>query len=83
MFMIKKPKPVECRQWTGDNFDEIQAFANGFASRPPFLPGATYLLVKTPHGDAVCEVGDYVFKGSDNDFYPVTAAYVSENYDPA
>lgn len=81
MFMIKKPKPVECRQWTGDNFDEIQEFANGFVSRPPFVAGATYLLVKTPHGDAVCEMGDYVFKGGDDDFYPVKAAYVAENYE--
>lgn len=82
MFMIKKPKPVECRQWTGDNFDEIQEFANGFISRPPSFTGATCLLVKTPHGDAVCDVGDYLFKGGDDDFYPVKAAYVAEkNYE--
>lgn len=78
MFMIKKPKPVECRQWTGDNAEELEAWSD--ARTAASTAGDDVLTVETPHGYATCAKGDYVFKGAPDDFYPVSAAFVAENY---
>jgi hypothetical protein len=61
----KKPVVIDAVQFTGKNFDEIEAFAGGDAC---FVNGE--LVVATLEGSLRATIGDYIIKGIKGEFYP-------------
>ena len=63
---VKKPIPVEAIQWTGKNYDELDAFAGSNI----FIEDGI-LKCKTLEGtmSAKNKYGDYVVKGPIGEFY--------------
>jgi len=63
---IKKPISIEAVKYTGDNFDELQAFA-----KDDVYIQDGYVFVHTIEGDMkmVNKTGDYLIKGIQGEFY--------------
>lgn len=63
---VKKPIPIEAVQWTGKNFDEIDAFTGNNV----FIEDGI-LKCRTLEGimSAKNKYGDYLIKGPVNEFY--------------
>jgi|SRR5581483_6224392 len=65
----KKPVVIEYAKWTGKNFLQVQSFAPGigFAHKQGELP---VLKIHTLEGIMDANVGDYIIKGVNGEFYP-------------
>ena len=74
---IKRPIAIEALQWTGDNIEEIMAFAN--KDIISFRGGSLY--VKTLEGDMLATIGSYVIKGVDGEFYPCREDIFEKTYE--
>jgi hypothetical protein len=81
-FYIKKSvKPIEAKELTESNRDEIMAWCNGKRE----LDGG--VILKTPEsgqGTQVANTGDFIVKGYTEElgwhFWPVKPSYFHENY---
>ncbi len=76
----KKPVVIEAIRFTGHNDEEIERFvgAAGFdppAARPTFI-------IHTLEGDMTAEVGDWVIKGVNGEFYPCKPDVFQKTYEP-
>lgn len=65
-----KPVEIEAVQWTGNNTDEVIAFASqGIREvQEDFL--GTELIIKTLEGDMHAIPNDYIIKGLKGEYYP-------------
>lgn len=82
----KKPVVIEAVLWN-QNFDEIIAFCpeiidmgcdcnpDGQVSWP--------LQISTPEGDMVANLGDWIIKGVNGEFYPCKPDIFEKTYEPA
>ena len=75
----KKPIRIEARQYTGDNFLELQDWSNDLVARP--LYGGNALRVYTLEGTMWFNEGDYVIKGVHGEFYPCQKDIFEETYE--
>lgn len=82
-FFVKKPIPVEMRQWDG-TVHCAQSLARWSHGRVQVDRGGdeTHLIVHTQHGKSVCVEGDWVVKGPAGEFYPITDAMKTATYLP-
>ena len=64
----KKPILVEARQYTGDNFPELQDWSADHVELSDYRDDA--ICVYTPEGLLWFDEGDYVIKGVHGEFYP-------------
>jgi len=64
----KKPVLIEAVQWLGDIGPVIDLVGHGLPTAPPPLNGA--LMIQTLEGDMRCDVGDWIIKGVQGEFYP-------------
>lgn len=76
---IKKPIPIEALQWKGEgNIDEILTFCEGCAEWKMLL---NCLLIHTLEGTMRADIGDYIVKGVDGEFYPCKADIFEKTYE--
>lgn len=74
---IPEPRPIQAVQWAGDMNDlpekwrELDMF---------LLEDDGSLTVRTLDGLASAEVGDYVVRGTANEFYPVRRVIFEHKY---
>ena len=61
----KKPVIIEAIQWTGKNLSEIDNFMGGTVENK-----GTTLIIHTLEGDMKANIGDYIIKGVNGEFYP-------------
>lgn len=78
MFAVKKPVKVEVMQYTVDSIPEILLWIGSKASRNGLTDR---LLIETLEGIMVAELGDYIIKGVQGEFYPVKENIFNETYD--
>lgn len=64
----KKPVVIEAIQFTGHNDDEILAFARSAAHDPEV--NRPTIAITTLEGTMTAEVGDWIIKGVQGEFYP-------------
>jgi hypothetical protein len=64
---VKKPIPITAIQSTGDNAVELAEFTNG---KCQFRVGRPSIKIQTLEGDMGANVGDYIIRGVDGEFYP-------------
>lgn len=75
---MKKPIPVEAIQWTGKNYDELDAFAGNNV----FIEDGI-LKCKTLEGtmSAMNKYGDYLIKGVQGEFYICEKSIFESTYE--
>jgi hypothetical protein len=76
----KKPIVIEAVQYTGDNFDEIQAFVNETYILKKFRD---YMIIQTLEGIEKATPGYYIIKGVRGEFYPCEESIFNETYTKA
>jgi hypothetical protein len=66
----KKPVVIEAVRWTGDNYHEEVApfFRSGDADH--YVTRADKVAIKTLEGTMYADVGDWIIKGVQGEFYP-------------
>lgn len=79
MRFIKKPIPVEAKQWTGDNFKEIDDFVT---ARPLIVTMNNELIISTLEGDMRAPVGSWIIRGVHGEYYPCRHEVFEESYEP-
>lgn len=74
----KKPIPVEVRQYTGDNFIELQDWSEDNIAMDDY---SNNVFVATLEGPMFFDEGDYVIKGVHGEFYPCKSDIFEETYE--
>lgn len=74
----KKPVPVEARQYTGDNFIELQDWSEDNVAMDD---DSNNVFVATLEGLMFFDEGDYVIKGVHGEFYPCQKDIFEETYE--
>lgn len=72
----KKPVVIEAVQWTGENTDEMWAFAGANVSC-----GLPEILVHTLEGTMCGLPGDWIIKGVKGEFYPCKPDIFAATYE--
>jgi len=79
MFM-KKPIPVEARQFTIETSEEVAKWAGSVVSkRPDGTPNA--MLIYTIEGVMTAQINDWIIKGVRGEFYPCAENIFYETYE--
>jgi hypothetical protein len=74
----KKPVEVEAVEFTGENWAEIVEWSGEAVQQHP---GRDALVMDAMGGTVTAEVGDYIIKGVDGEFYPCKEQVFIETYD--
>lgn len=74
----KKPIPVEARQYTGDNFIELQNWSEDRIAMDDY---SNNVFVATLEGPMFFDEGDYVIKGARGEFYSCKGDIFEETYE--
>lgn len=72
-----KPIVKQVIQYTGDNDRDIVAWGDGKAYIE--VPGR--LVIRTPQGELVPTVGDYIVRGVEDELYPVPRGIFVASYE--
>ena len=74
----KKPITIEARQYTGDNFVELQEWSRNAVAMDAY---SNNIFVVTLEGPMFFDKGDYIIKGVRGEFYPCQKDIFEETYD--
>ena len=74
----KKPVIIEAVQWTGENHKEIDEFIT-MANRTKI--GSTKISINTLEGIMTADIGDYIIKGVQGEFYPCKPDIFEQTYE--
>jgi hypothetical protein len=74
----KKPVIIEAVQWNGNNIDELRQFMFDIRF---CLYGATVLEIPTLEGDMKANIGDWIIKGVNGEFYPCKPDIFEKTYE--
>lgn len=72
----KKPVEIEAIQWNGTNESEIKTFVGDAAKF-----AATSLTIETLEGTMTAQIGDFIIRGVDGEFYPCKPDIFERTYD--
>jgi hypothetical protein len=79
----KRPVEIEAIQYTGDNKFEVSEWAiqdNGAGAVEYGFDES--LLIHTLEGTMRAQVGDWIIKGVEGEFYPCKPGIFAQTYDP-
>jgi hypothetical protein len=78
----KKPVVIEATKFMGGfSHDEMTVDWDGYADVATFSNG--FLKIKTLEGIMHANVGDYIIKGVNGEFYPCRPDIFAKSYEPA
>lgn len=76
----KRPVIIEAVQFRTDNRDELETFLSG-------VPGATifrkHVVISTREGQMMADLGDWIIKGVEGEFYPCKPSIFERTYEEA
>jgi hypothetical protein len=75
----KKPVVIEAVQWTGNNVVEIGDFVDEDVLMWEMLSGD--LIIKTLEGNNYANVGDWIIRGVNGEFYPCKLDIFEKTYE--
>lgn len=89
---IKKPVTIECIEWTGDNLFEVITFTDGKPDLSCAKASDAWthykdhvdsegLKIHTLEGLMNANVGDFIIKGVNGEFYPCKPDIFHKTYD--
>lgn len=74
----KKPIVIEAIQWNGKNAFEIWDYYEDICV---YLKDNDTLLIRTPEGDHIASIGDYIIEGVNGEFYPCKPDIFEKTYE--
>lgn len=74
----KRPVVIDAVQWTGENCAEIDAFLDD--QEDGTAPGHP-IVIETLGGDVTAQVGDWIIRGVQGEFYPCKPDIFAETYE--
>lgn len=74
----KKPVVIEALQFDGTNADDIVEFCGGVLS---FTRSQELPIINTLEGDMTAQIGDFIIKGVQGEFYPVKPDIFAATYE--
>lgn len=78
----KKPVVIEAVEWTGRNYDDVEAFITGdFGYKEMPDQSGAVILIPTLEGLMEASVGDWIIKGVKGEFYPCKPDVFHATYD--
>lgn len=78
----KKPVEIEAIQWNGGNYEQMKDFITvDFKYRGNIVTGETTLIIPTLEGDMTANIGDYIIKGVNGEFYPCKPDIFEKTYE--
>lgn len=77
----KKPVVIDAIQFNGWNFGEIQDWMFNYKGIYPSCYKDT-MIINTLEGDMVANVGDFIIKGVNGEFYPCKPDIFKKTYEP-
>jgi hypothetical protein len=78
----KKPVEVEVIHWTGDNQDEVLAFAKSGEREVKVVAAKDYLQIFTLEGVMTADPGDWIIRGVRGELYPCKPDIFDATYEP-
>ena len=66
----KRPVVIEAVQWTGENFEELWRLLESKEGRAVYEESDMSIFLETLEGTMKAQVGDYIIKGVQGEFYP-------------
>ena len=76
----KKPVVVEAMIFTGHNANEVDKWING-ADAESNWGHCDFFTIETLEGDMNAQIGDYIIKGIEGEFYPCKPSVFAETYE--
>lgn len=76
----KKPVEIEAVRWTGENHDEVAAL--GTINRGSIQRKDRALPIRTPEGEMLANVGDWIIRGVKGELYPCKPDIFATTYEP-
>lgn len=77
-----KPVELDAVQWTGDNYQEVCAFAGSAVSWPGYPDKSWDLIVHTAEGDTTAPIRFYIARDDRGCFYPCDPGVFERKYEP-
>lgn len=78
----KKPVIIEAVQWNGGNYEQMKDFITAdFKYRGNIATAETTLIIPTLEGDMTANIGDYIIKGVNGEFYPCKPDIFKKTYE--
>lgn len=74
----KKPVEIEAVQWTGNNINVVDAFVG---TGKEYKYENECLYIKTLEGKLKANIGDYIIKGVNGEFYPCKPDIFEKTYE--
>lgn len=74
----KKPIVIEAIQFDGTNFDELHKFCGNVILEPV---GEIYIEIETLEGRMKANVGDFIIRGVNGEFYPCNYDIFNKTYE--
>lgn len=74
----KKPLVIEAIKFTGDNWLEIDEFIEGMHET---YPSQGFVIIQTLEGNMRADIGDYIIKGVNGEFYPCKPDIFEKTYE--
>lgn len=75
----KKPVVIEATRYTGENCKDIVTFAKG--AKDWVRADKEKVIIQTLEGDMVANIGDYIIKGVNGEFYPCKPDIFEKTYE--
>lgn len=75
----KKPVIIEAIKWTGENLKEVNQFLNDGLDDD--LLCNSPIIIETLEGDVTAQVGYWIIKGVQGEFYPIRNAIFMKTYE--
>ena len=72
----KKPVTIEAIQWNGENLSEIDEFTESKVKNHESV-----LIIPTLEGRMKADIGDYIIKGVNGEFYPCKPDIFAKTYE--
>lgn len=75
----KKPAVIDAIEWTGSNADEVVEFMK--SSYSSIFDDNQNLTIHTLEGDMKANVGDFIIRGVDGEYYPCKPEIFNKTYE--
>ena len=78
----KKPVVIEARQFEKQESDHIASLESWCRGKYDFVDGHDVIKINTKEGTMMANVGDYIIKGVQGEFYPCKEDVFWQTYEP-
>ncbi len=77
----KKPVVIEAIKWDGTNFDDVYSFMYLHTDTTISDMPSGNIVIHTLEGDMIANVGDWIIKGVNGEFYPCKPDIFEKTYE--